>query len=391
MAERAFITPKVLKWARTTAKMSLEDAASKVSVSVEIIEDWEKGASFPTIRQAQKLAKSYQRPFAAFFLPDIPNDFQPLTDFRKSGSTALSTASVFIIREIQKKQAWISEQNKEDRVGKKDFVGRFTHHKDAPQTVAEDILKVLKIDPLNYGSQKPIDKWIDRAESNGIFVSRASFIHSRLKLDKKQIQGFAIADPYAPFVFINSDDWNAPQLFTLVHELAHIWIASSGISNAIGPEINERLKYDPIELYCNEVAARALIPETYLESLSPSEYAESKQIFKLAEPFGVSSSALLVRLKEDGLLSAKAYSRLKKQSDIDFKTFQQREAEKKELQKRKKGGPNYYLLQLKRNSHLFTQIVLDSFKGGRIEPNFASNLLNVKANKFNELEAWLHP
>jgi Zn-dependent peptidase ImmA (M78 family)/DNA-binding XRE family transcriptional regulator len=389
MAERAFITPNVLKWARTTAKMTLEEAASKVSVSVERIEQWEQGDSYPTIRQAQKLAKSYQRPFAVFFLPDIPNDFQPLTDFRKSESIPLSTSSIFIIREIQKKQAWISEQNQEDGFGSKDFVGKFSQ-KTNTQTVANDILKVLEIDPLNYNKENPILEWIDKAESNGIFVSRTSFIHSRLKLDKNQIQGFAIADPHAPFIFINSDDWNAPQLFTLVHELAHIWIASSGISNAIEPELGERTKYNPIELFCNEVAAKALLPEKFLRSLSSSDYAQSKQIFKLAKRIGVSSYALLVRLRNLNLIDHAEYSNLKKQSDMDFEAFLKREAEKKKLQKQKKGGPNYYLLQLNRNSRLFTQIVLDSFKGGRIEPNFASNLLNVKANKFNKLEERLY-
>jgi len=389
MAERAFITPAVLKWARTTAKMTLEEASLKVSVKAERIEQWEEGLSYPTIKQAQKLAKSYRRPFAVFFLPDIPSDFQPLTDFRKSGSIALSTSSVFIIREIQKKQAWISEQNKEDGYRPKDFVGRF-NHKAQPQLVAKDILKVLEIDPLNYSIDNPIREWIDKAESNGIFVSRTSFIHSHLKLDKNQIQGFAIADPHAPFIFINSDDWNAPQLFTLVHELAHIWIASSGISNAIEPELGDRTKYNPVELFCNEVAANVLLPEDHLKSLSRSDYSESQQIFKLAKQFGVSSFALLVRLKNLELLDRTDYSELKKQSDLEFEAFLKREAEKKKLQKQKKGGPNYYLLQLNRNSRLFTQIVLDSFKGGKIEPNFASNLLNVKTNKFNKLEERLY-
>ncbi|MDZ7846929.1 MAG: ImmA/IrrE family metallo-endopeptidase [Owenweeksia sp.] len=161
-------------------------------------------------------------------------------------------------------------------------------------------------------------------------------MHSHLKLDKNQIQGFAIADPHAPFIFINSDDWNAPQLFTLVHELAHIWIASSGISNAIEPELRDRTKYNPIELFCNEVAANALLPEDYLKSLSRSDYSESEQIFKLAKQIGVSSFALLVRLRNLNLLGQTEYSDLKKQSDMDFEDFLKREAEKKKLQKQKK-------------------------------------------------------
>ena len=112
MIERANITPDVLKWARETAKMSEKEAASKVSIKVEKLQEWENGISMPTINQAQKLAKSYQRPLAILFLPEPPKDFHPLQDFRKKGSIALSTSSIFIIREIQQKQAWISEDIK---------------------------------------------------------------------------------------------------------------------------------------------------------------------------------------------------------------------------------------------------------------------------------------
>ena len=109
MADKAFITPNILKWARESAKMSEEIAASKVAVSTEKLLEWEAGTTQPTIRQAQILAKAYKRPFALFFLPEVPRDFQPLQDFRKSGSKELTTSSIFIIREIQQKQAWISE------------------------------------------------------------------------------------------------------------------------------------------------------------------------------------------------------------------------------------------------------------------------------------------
>lgn len=114
--------------------------------------------------------------------------------------------------------------------------------KDNPEQIAADIVKTLQIHPASYKTDNPIKEWIDAAESVGIFVSRTSFIHSRLKLDLEKLQGFAISDPYAPFAFVNSGDWNAPQLFTLVHELAHIWIAETGISNEIEPELQDKNK-----------------------------------------------------------------------------------------------------------------------------------------------------
>jgi Zn-dependent peptidase ImmA (M78 family) len=388
MADKAYITPNVLKWARESARMTEQIAAAKVSSSIGKLKEWEEGISQPTIRQAQILAKSYKRPFALFFLPDIPRDFMPLQDFRKSGSKSLTTSSIFIIREIQQKQRWISDVYSENQEEKLPFVGRFNIN-DNPQKVANDILQTLNINPLFYKSDNPIKEWIDTAETNGIFISRTSFINSRLKLDSEELQGFAIADPHAPFVFVNSEDWNAPQLFTLVHELAHIWIAETGISNEVEPNLKQKDKFHPVELFCNEVAANALMPNEIILDFDTSFFQSSKDVFKIAKQLGVSSFALLVRALNLNIISVATYQNLKKQADIDFAEYLRKEVEKKAKQKEreKQGGPNYFLLQLNRNSRLFTQTVLDAFRGGFIEPTLASNLLNVQVTKFQKLES----
>ena len=393
MADKAFITPNVLKWARESARMTEEIAATKVSVSKDKLKEWEEGKSQPTIRQAQTLAKAYKRPFALFFLPEIPRDFQPLQDFRKSGSKELTTSSIFIIREIQQKQAWISDVYSENNEEKLPFVGKFSIENN-PQVVANDILETLDINPSEYKTDNPIREWINAAERNGIFVSRTSFIHSRMKLDSEELQGFAIADSYAPFVFINSDDWNAPQLFTLVHELAHIWIAATGISNGIEPEIANRDKFNAIELFCNKVAANALIPSEIVLNLDRTVFRNSQEIFKAAKTLGVSSFAFLVRALNLQLITTSEYNTLKKQAEIEYLTFLKREEEKKATlklkQKEKPGGPNPYLLRLNKNSRLFTQVVLDALRGGFVQPTQASFLLGTPANNFHKLEAQLY-
>lgn len=391
MADKAYITATVFQWARESARMTEETAAAKVAVSIDKLKEWEDGLDYPTISQAQKLAKAYRRPFALFFLPDVQNDFQPLQDFRKAGSKELSTSSVFIIREIQQKQAWISELNEENNENKVPFIGRFSL-KDNPAIVAQDILNELNINPLNYKSANPVLEWIDRAESRGIFISRTSFIHSRLKLDSNEIQGFAIADNYAPFIFINSEDWNAPQLFTLVHEMAHLWIAESGISNDIEPSVKNASDYNAVELFCNEVAANSLIPKDFFVSLDKSAFDNAKEVFRNAKVIGVSSFALLVRALNLNIISLSTYRVLKHQADIEYSEYLKREEERKikQKQKEKPGGPNYFLLQLNRNSRLFTQTVLDAFRGGLIEPSLASILLNVQVNKFSKLEAQMY-
>lgn len=390
MADKAFITPNVLKWARESARMTEEIAAAKIPVDIERLREWEEGISQPTIKQAQILAKAYKRPFALFFLPEIPRDFQPLQDFRKQDSKPLTTSSAFIIREIQQKQSWIRDIYEENNEGLLPFVGSFSM-KDNPEQIAADIIKTLQINPTSYKTDNPIKEWIDAAELQGIFVSRTSFIHSRLKLDPEELQGFAIADPYAPFVFVNSGDWNAPQLFTLVHELAHIWIAETGISNKIEPEeLQDKDKFHPVELFCNEIAANSLMPKEKVVNLTPYTLKDSKELFKAAKQFGVSSFALLVRILKLDLISTATYLKLKRQVDYDFTEYLRKEEEKNANQKENRGGPNYFLLQLNRNSKLFTQTVLDSFRGGHIEATLASSLLNVQVNKFHKLEAQLY-
>lgn len=394
MADKAFITPKVLKWARESARMTEETAAAKIpKLTVEKLKEWEDGTSQPTIRQAQILAKAYKRPFALFFLPEVPRDFQPLQDFRKSGSKELTTSSIFIIREIQQKQAWISDVYSENNEEKLPFVGRFSLNSN-PKDVADNILATLDINPSKYKTDNPIREWINAAESNGIFVSRTSFIHSKMKLDSEELQGFAIADQFAPFVFVNSDDWNAPQLFTLVHELAHIWIAATGISNEIEPEIANRDKFNPIELFCNEVAANALIPSEIILSIDRRVFKNSQDIFKTAKNLGVSSFAFLVRALNLQLVTNSEYKVLKRQAEIDYQAFLKREAEKKAAlklkQKEKPGGPNPYLLRLNKNSRLFTQVVLDALRSGFVQPTQASFLLGTPSNNFHKLEAQIY-
>ena len=391
MADKAYITPHILKWARESARMDEATAASKVSVPIQKLKNWEVGNTQPTIRQAKLLAKTYKRPFALLFLKEIPKDFQPLQDFRKKGSKTLGTASIFIIREIQQKQSWISEVYEENNEPKVPFVGKFSINDD-PSKVSEDITESLNIHVPNYEADNPIKEWISKAEKNGIFISRTSFIHSRLTLDSEELQGFAIADTYAPFIFINSDDWEAPQLFTLVHELAHIWIAASGISNEIEPDIKEKDKFHPVELFCNEVAANALIPFELITSIEENTFKSAKDVFKVSRSLGVSSFSFLVRALNLKLISYRVYEGLKQEAIFEYKAFLKREEERKIKQesKEKKGGPNPYLLRLNKNSRLFTQIVLDAFRGGSVEATLASNLLNTPVNKFSSLEAQLY-
>ncbi len=389
MVDKAPITPKVLRWARESARMSEGDAASKVNVSVDRLRDWEQGNDMPTMKQAEKLAHSYKRSFALFFLPDVPKDFEPLKDFRRKNAIPLGTASVFIIREIQQKQGWIREVFEDAEEDTLHFVGQFKVGRHEPKMVAENMLETLGISSPSYGNADPMQVWVRAAEANGIFVSRTSFIHSRMTLNSDELQGFAIADSYAPFVFVNSDDWNAAQLFTLVHELAHIWVGETGISNEI-EVAGESDKIDAVELFCNEVAANALMPAAYVRAILDEDIISGKGVYRVAKSFGVSSFALLVRMKRLNLIDKKRYTLLKLECDKAFALFEEQEDAKKAKQKETPGGPSPYMLRTLRHGKLFTQIVIDAFRSGSIPPTQACGLLGTQVDMFPKLEKYLY-
>jgi len=390
MADYAYITPHVFRWARETARISRDTAAGRVSVSVARLDEWESGLRVPTFRQARTLALLYRRPLALFFLPDIPSDFLPLQDFRTKDVRELGTGAVFIIREIQQGQAWVRESRIDEGETARPFVGRFTID-DNPVAVANDITDTLGIIPGVYPNDKPIREWIDRSEHQGIFVSRTSFIHPRLPIDPNELQGFAIADPYAPFVFVNSADWATSQLFTLVHELAHIWVAATGISNDVERLAERKNKLHPVELFCNEVAANALMPMNLMDTLNRQVFRSSRDVFLAAGKIGVSSFALLVRALSLGRITLEEYHALKHGAETDYRAYltQEEDRHAQRTADGKAGGPSYYLLQLNRNGRAFTREVIDAFRGERIQPTEAGRLLNTRINGFDKYEALL--
>jgi Zn-dependent peptidase ImmA (M78 family)/DNA-binding XRE family transcriptional regulator len=375
-----------MKWARETAGISLDQAAAKVAVPVQKVQEWEQGLDQPTIRQAKMLAEMYKRPFALFMLPKPPRDFTPLRDFRRKNAASLTTASLFIIRELQEKQAWAHDWMVDEGLEPLSFVGRFSL-KDSPAKIAADLLKELDIDPLREG--RPMKEWMNKAEAKGIFISKTSFIHSRLTLDSDEFQGFAIADRLAPFIFLNSEDWDASQLFTLVHELVHIWIAQSGISSEIKPESAGDEQIDPVERFCNQVAAIALMPGTFMESLPSSAFSSVDEVYRHAHSCGVSTFALLIRARRLDLITESRYARLKKEADqafLNFVTLQ----ESKKVAPKGTGGPNPHRLRVYRNGISFSKLVLDAYRGGFIQPTQASSLLGTPINQFSKLESFIY-
>ncbi len=389
MASKVKLNPEILKWARKSAKISLEKSASTISKTCKTdrIKEWESPdcKDFPTVKQVEKLARLYRRPSDVFYLPFIPKDFPPLKDFRYNKEKGLSTALIFMMREIQEKQEWLSNFLSKKKEKKLDFVGRF-NIKSQADVVAKDLRKTLNIGTFP-SAQKPLKYWIEKAESKRIFISLSSNYHTRLKLDSDMFKGFAIADKYAPFIFLNSDDWDHGQIFTLVHELAHIWIGVSGISNETELNIAHSSGIHPVEKFCNEVAVKALLPDDEMIAFLPKlNEITFKNISRLSRKLGVSNNALLNRALNMRLLDKEKFDSFRKESDNIWKEYLIKESQKK----KSSGGPNYYVMQLRRNSKAFANIVMDFYKSGKVTGPDASRLLKVKEGNFGKFEKYIY-
>jgi Zn-dependent peptidase ImmA (M78 family) len=294
MKDIAYITGSVLKWSRETAKLSIDDVARTFKKEPNVINAWENETEFPTIKQAEKMSNMYKRPLAVFFLPVPPKDFDTLKDFRGLNEQKdYSRALTFYIRELQQKQEWLREQLESDREDELEFIGNFNVN-----SKVSDIANNIK-DVIGFNSSSefdnPLKSIIDLVEKKRIFVSLSSNVNSHLLIDINEVRGFALFNKLAPFIFINTADSKNGQLFTLMHELAHLWLSSSGVSNLEFREIINT-NYDPLELLCNEVAAEILMPISLLSEMFKNKNITIDNITEVAKIIKVSSYALAVRL-----------------------------------------------------------------------------------------------
>lgn len=369
--------------------MSIGDVAFKTKVKEGKIELWENGNNLPTINQLEKLSKLYRRPISIFYLPEPPSDFQTLRDFRKGGNLKeFSTALTFIIRDIQSKQSWFSDFLKEEGENQLDFIGKFDIGASV-EKIASDIIATLEIGSIEQ-KQDIIKYWVKKIEQKRIFVSLSSNVHSHLKIDINEVKGFAISNKYAPFIFVNSADSKNSQLFTLIHELVHLWINASGVSSfdIIDFRNSEDLtKLDPVEVLCNSVTAEILMPKaTIVNVLKRFKSINSTIVEKIAKEIRVSTLALSVRLLNLNIITKIQFMQFGKV----FKGKHEEYLEMQANRPKQKVGPNYYILKIRKNSKAFTSYIYGYYKSGKITAYEANKLLDIKVSNFKKLEKHLY-
>lgn len=381
----AFITPEVAKWARERSGVSHAQLAATLRIDPDELVAWERGSASPPFSKAQEMARILRIPFGYLFLSTPPTEQPAIPDLRTVGEDQrgrLSPDFIEVLNDALLKQEWYREHLEGQRAKKLAFVGRF-RPADGALRVAADLSAVLSIPQIRKAAHswnEFLRDFTHSAESAGVIVMRSGIVgaNTRRKLSVNEFRGFVISDDIAPLVFINGRDSRAAQIFTLAHELAHIWINQSGISNPDETTIPADQR-SHIERFCNSVSAEALVPRAeFLQYAIRPVTEQTTQ--KLAAHFRVSNVVILRRAYELDVVTRNEFFRL-----IADEKRRQQERELREQEEEERGGGNFYATLAVRNSAILTTAVVTAFKEGTLSHSDTARLLGVKTGTLPKL------
>jgi len=367
----AFISPRVLQWACERAHIPSSVLAEKVSKKAPL---WLNGEARPTFLQAQKASKILHIPFGYLFLDEPPVEPMPLPDLRTVGDVVIGDISVDlreVILDALRKQGWYKDYAVGQGVEPLPFIGEFSdQHR--PLEVAQDIARTLGI---NDELRSSVSNWesflsvlIEKAEDAGVLMMHSGIVGSntRRPLNVNEFRGFAISDPIAPLVFLNWKDAKAARIFTLIHELAHLWIGQSGVSDLSLNKETSSINLDS-EKFCNAVAAEVLVPEASFHEHWNEKISIADNASDLIRHYRVSSVVIGRRAYELGIVNWNEYI-----------AFYQEEAKHWKQSKTTSGGGDYYLTARTRLGKRFAKAVVSSVQQGRLLYRDAGHLLGMK-------------
>ncbi|MGQ3133705.1 MAG: ImmA/IrrE family metallo-endopeptidase [Flavobacteriales bacterium] len=365
------INKEIIEWAIIRNGNSLDD----FYLHNPNVKSWIDGEKVPTVKQLEDFTHKVHVPFGYMFLPEPPEEKIPLPFFRTTNSKTFDSVSLNVfhtIQIIQERQNWLAEYMEELGWPVLDFVGKFGVNDDYKIIVSE-IRNTLNIEN-DWASkhetwEKALDFLTNRIEDTGIIVTFNGIVGTNTKrpIDVNECRGFVIINNRAPFLFINSADAKAAQMFTLVHELAHVWLGkSAGFDNQ-----NLLPANDPLELLCDKIAAEFLVPEDdFMEKWRNgiTDYRDLGKIFKVS-PIVIVRRALDMELisKADFLKFYKAYM------------FAFRERKSKQS-----SGGDFYATAKKRLSLRFASFIKNAINEDRLLYRDAYKLTNLKGETFNK-------
>lgn len=371
---RVEVRRELLQWARERAGFTVDALAGRFPKLAE----WESGDVRPTLKQLEAFAKATYTPVGFLFLDQPPVEQVPIPDFRTVANRRVARPSPDLLDTLylcQQRQDWYRDFARMMGERRLDLVGS-ARTTDDVVTTAGRIRHALGFD-LEERSRfstwtEALRRFIEQADALGVLVMVSGVVGSnnRRVLEPQEFRGFALADELAPLVFINGTDSKAAQMFTLAHELAHLWLGQSAVSDA-----DARLVPDhAVERWCNQVAAELLVPLEVLIAMHDRRADLRTETARLARRFKVSSLVILRRIYDAGALGREAY-------------WQAYDDELERLRSLPEGtGGNFYLTLGARAGKTFARALVVSVLERRTQFTEAFRLLGFKKMAtFNEL------
>lgn len=292
------VVPEILRWAVERSGKDLETLERRFPR----LNAWMERESAPTLRQLEDFAAATYTPFGYFFLAAPPEEPLPIPDFRTRRAEALRRPSGDLLDTIylcQQRQAWFEEFAREEAQDPVRLVGsvtRATQVADAARTIRHAIGFDLEQRRQDRTWAEALRRMVQSVEEAGILIMVSGVVGSNThrKLDPEEFRGFALAHPHAPLIFVNGADSKSAQMFTIAHELAHLALGESALSDAEASVFPD----EQIERWCNEVAAEVLVPLAVLREELQAAEPTAEATARLARRFKVSSLVILRRMWE---------------------------------------------------------------------------------------------
>ena len=376
MKDKLPINPDVLKWARTSLRLSLEEVAQRLGakVEVEVLQAWENEEGSPTYPQLEKLAHEiYKRPVAVFFFPSVPKEETPTTEFRTlpdNVADELPPEIVKLYRKAKLFQLYIEELYEGEKSVTTSLLDAFEiNEKSEFPLITKAIRKALGVSIEEQSEWRSAEtafkKWRDALEANGVFIFKDGFRND-------DYSGFCLYHQKYPIIFVNNSMPDSRQVFTLFHELGHLLYHSGGIDFRSREAVRSfQGHYLNVEVSCNRFANEFLVPQEVFDSFEPRI---SKANFeKLADYFSVSREVILRKYLDRGLVDADYYEKM---------------ASEWAAQAKKKGEPggNYYYNQRTYLGERYINLVYERYYQNRISVDSVAEYLNIKVKNLPTFE-----
>ena len=374
------VNPAILNW--VMQKVQVENVNSSV---IEMITKWISGEKAPTFNQIEEVSRKIGIPFGYFFLEKPPIEKCEIVDFRTVDSINIQNPSRNLIDTVDSMssvQEWMVEYNKDNGASEYTFVGSLKIS-DGVIHAADVIRKELNLNLDWFKNLKTAKEAFNILRNSiagiGVIIMMNGIVgnNTHRTLSVSEFRAFTLVDPYAPLIFINSRDTDNGKLFSLLHELVHIWIGKDDFYNDTHG-VSQKVSKE--EQFCNAVAAEILVPSSVFFDEWSKQTGNSEAILHaLEKKFICSRFTLLIKSFNTGKIRKKEFDRLLNLFKEQFETAQNQKQDKAS------GGGDFYRTLATKWDKKVIQAMYASAQSGRTQYRDVYRLTNTTGMTFHEL------